>query len=139
MRSRLCRFVIAWHTSSLTSATAVAAVPVLKSNGRSGGKPGYLLLVAPCGGGVDVETTGLYNDVQRVIEIAAVKIENGTIVGEFQSLINPERAIPHFISKLTGIRPDMVKDSPKFGEWVHCSARHNMSEQSRRYGRRVKP
>ena len=64
---------------------------------------------------VDVETTGgraLYGD--RITEIAAVVVKNGKIVELFETLVNPERPIPYFISQLTNITWDMVRDAPTF-------------------------
>ena len=64
---------------------------------------------------VDTETTGgraYYGD--RITEIAAVVVRNGTIVEMFETLVNPERPIPHFVSKLTNITWAMVKDAPTF-------------------------
>ena len=64
---------------------------------------------------VDVETTGGSPDAgHRVTEIAAVRVENGEIRDVFQTLINPERSIPPFITSLTSISWEMVKDAPKF-------------------------
>lgn len=65
---------------------------------------------------VDVETTGGRPPNDRVTEIGAVKIQHGEIIGEWSSLINPEKRIPHFITQLTGISNDMVRDAPKFAE-----------------------
>lgn len=65
---------------------------------------------------VDVETTGADANNNRIIEIGAVKIAGGKIVDTFQSLINPERKIPFFITWMTGISNRMVKKSPKFFE-----------------------
>ena len=65
---------------------------------------------------VDVETTGGRPPNDRVTEIGAVKIQRGEIIGEWSSLINPEKRIPHFITQLTGISNDMVRDAPKFAE-----------------------
>jgi DNA polymerase III subunit epsilon len=64
---------------------------------------------------VDVETTGgraYYGD--RITEIAAVVVRGGEIVEVFETLVNPERPIPPFISQLTNITWDMVKDAPTF-------------------------
>jgi DNA polymerase III subunit epsilon len=64
---------------------------------------------------VDVETTGgraYYGD--RITEIAAVVVKGGEIVEVFETLVNPERAIPPFITQLTNITWDMVKDAPTF-------------------------
>jgi DNA polymerase-3 subunit epsilon len=65
---------------------------------------------------VDVETTGGRPPNDRVTEIGAVKIQHGEIIGEWSSLINPEKRIPHFITQLTGISNDMVRDAPTFAE-----------------------
>ena len=64
---------------------------------------------------IDVETTGGSPDAgHRVTEIAAVRVENGEVRDTFQTLINPERSIPPFITSLTSISWEMVKDAPKF-------------------------
>ena len=65
---------------------------------------------------VDVETTGGRPPNDRVTEIGAVKIQHGEIIGEWSSLINPEKRIPHFITQLTGISNDMVRDAPVFAD-----------------------
>lgn len=65
---------------------------------------------------VDVETTGGRPPNDRVTEIGAVKIRGGEIVAEWQSLINPQRHIPAFITELTGISNGMVADAPLFSE-----------------------
>lgn len=63
---------------------------------------------------VDVETTGLSAAKNRVIEIALVKVENLKITEKYQTLINPLTYIPYFITNLTGIANDDVKNSPTF-------------------------
>ena len=65
---------------------------------------------------IDVETTGMSTPLGRVTEIGAVKIQNGKIIGEWSSLINPDTHIPAFITGITGISNDMVKDAPRFHE-----------------------
>ena len=64
----------------------------------------------------DLETTGAKAPPCRITEIGAYRVKNGKIVGEFQTLVNPETAIPPFITSLTGISNAMVKSAPKFGE-----------------------
>jgi DNA polymerase-3 subunit epsilon len=64
---------------------------------------------------VDVETTGgrpLHGD--RVTEIAAVVVRQAEIVDVFETLVNPRRSIPPFITRLTNISWAMVKDAPPF-------------------------
>jgi DNA polymerase III subunit epsilon len=63
---------------------------------------------------VDVETTGGMASFDRITEIGAVKIRNHQVVGEWQSLLNPQRAIPSKIVQLTGITNEMVRDAPLF-------------------------
>lgn len=65
---------------------------------------------------IDIETTGGSARREKIIEVAIQLIENGTVVKEFQSLINPERSIPAFITQLTGINNEMVQHAPKFYE-----------------------
>ena len=48
----------------------------------------------------------------RIIEIGAVKVENGVITEKFSEFVNPERPIPFEIEKLTSINDRMVEDAP---------------------------
>ena len=66
----------------------------------------------------DLETTGAKTPPCRVTEIGAYRVRDREITGEYQTLINPEIPIPEFITQLTGISDDMVKDAPKFAEIV---------------------
>lgn len=63
---------------------------------------------------VDVETTGGRGENHRVTEIGAVKVRNGKVIDEFQTLLNPQRSIPSGITRLTGISADMVAGAPYF-------------------------
>ena len=60
---------------------------------------------------VDLETTGASHD-DAITEIGAVKVRGGEVIGEFASLVNPQRPIPADIRLLTGITPAMVADAP---------------------------
>ncbi|MFH1276431.1 MAG: 3'-5' exonuclease [Candidatus Woesearchaeota archaeon] len=61
---------------------------------------------------IDIETTGLSKNYHQITEIAAAKVINNEIVDTYQTLINPQTRIPPFITKLTGINNQMVKDAP---------------------------
>jgi ATP-dependent DNA helicase DinG len=66
---------------------------------------------------IDLETTG--NNPKKgdkIIQFAAVVIENGKITESYSSLLNPKRPIPAFIEELTGLNDEMVKDAPLFSE-----------------------
>jgi predicted DnaQ family exonuclease/DinG family helicase len=60
----------------------------------------------------DIETTGLSPETSDIIELAAVKIHNGKIIDEFQTLINPSHRIPEEITRLTGITNEDVRNAP---------------------------
>ena len=66
---------------------------------------------------VDLETTGSrYYSGDRITEVAAVIVRDGKIDQVFESLVNPERPIPPFVSRLTNITWKMVKNAPRFHE-----------------------
>ena len=61
---------------------------------------------------LDLETTGLDSQTDAIIEIGAVRFEGNRIEDEFTTLINPGRHIPEFITSLTGISDEMVRQAP---------------------------
>lgn len=64
---------------------------------------------------VDVETTGTNARTHdRITEISVVRVVDGRIADVYTRLVNPERSIPAFITGLTHISWDMVKDEPPF-------------------------
>jgi DNA polymerase III epsilon subunit family exonuclease len=73
----------------------------------------------------DTETTGFNaGGGDQMIEIGAVKLQNGEIIDRFDELINPGRHIPDKITELTNISDEMVKDADneenvtkRFLEW----------------------
>jgi DNA polymerase III subunit epsilon len=62
---------------------------------------------------VDLETTGGSAGGDAITEVGAVKICGGEVLGEFHTLVNPERAIDPFVSVLTGITDSMVTTAPR--------------------------
>ena len=89
---------------------------------------------------VDVESTGGRPErgrygPDRVIEVAVVTVKDGAIQDTFETLVNPQRPIPPFVSRLTGIWAEMVRDAPVFAEVAtdvarrldgHVFVAHNM-------------
>jgi len=65
---------------------------------------------------IDIETTGGKATTDRITEVGIVIFENGEITDQFSSLVNPDRSIPPFIVRITGITDNMVKDAPRFYE-----------------------
>ena len=60
---------------------------------------------------VDVETTGLAPKQDKIIEIGAVRVRDGQIVGSFTSFVNPGRILPAHITELTGILQEQVDEA----------------------------
>lgn len=65
---------------------------------------------------VDLETTGGNAAYHRITEIGIVRIENGSVVEEWSSLVNPECRIPDYIQSFTGITDGMVAGAPRFAD-----------------------
>lgn len=61
---------------------------------------------------LDLETTGLEARVEKITEIAALKVVEGCVEERFVSLVNPMRQLGERITELTGITDHMVKDAP---------------------------
>lgn len=67
---------------------------------------------------VDLETTGgrskesADGNHDAITEIGAVKVRGGEVIGEFATLVDPQRSIPPQIVELTGITTAMVRDAP---------------------------
>ncbi|NJN55492.1 MAG: DEAD/DEAH box helicase [Anaerolineae bacterium] len=61
---------------------------------------------------IDLETTGLDPENDRIIEVAAITFRGNDILDEFSTLVNPHRDLSPFITKLTGITQAMVNEAP---------------------------
>ena len=61
---------------------------------------------------LDLETTGLDQNRDAIIEIGAVKFSGDRVIDRFKTLVNPQRAIPRLITQITGIRDADVVDAP---------------------------
>jgi len=67
---------------------------------------------------LDVEAVTVRSQPAKIIELGAYRLKGGTIVDEFETLINPEVPLPRFIANLTGISDEMLKHAPLFSEIV---------------------
>ena len=66
--------------------------------------------------GFDLETTGKYPVEAEICEIAAVKWQNGKVIGEWSSLVKPSRLMSEAVIKIHNITNEMVADAPKLLE-----------------------
>ena len=83
----------------------------------------------------DLETTGFSPVKNQIIEIGAVRIEDGRVTARFSEFVNPGVPIPYRITQLTSIRDDMVMDAdpiekvlPRFLDFCagHVLVGHNV-------------
>lgn len=65
---------------------------------------------------VDLETTGLHPMFNEIIEIGAVRIENGEISDEFHTLVRPKEKLDSFTVQFTSITDEMLQDQPPLEE-----------------------
>ena len=63
---------------------------------------------------VDVETTGLDPQNDRVIEIGVVHMLGGEVQDIYNSLVNPQRELPPEVTSITGIKPEELVSAPTF-------------------------
>lgn len=71
---------------------------------------------------IDLETTGIAPTKDRIIEIGAIRVQDGVETGEYSTFINPQMSIPGRITDITGIDNTMVAGAPDiktaFGELI---------------------
>lgn len=65
---------------------------------------------------IDIETTGGNPSNEKITEIAVFQHDGKRITDVFQTLIQPEKSIPPYISQITGITDSMVANAPRFFE-----------------------
>jgi DNA polymerase III epsilon subunit-like protein len=58
---------------------------------------------------VDLETTGLNPNTDRILEIGAIRFRGDEVLEEWHSLVNPGCPVPHYITQLTGLRDQDVR------------------------------
>ena len=85
---------------------------------------------------LDLETSGLREKVDEIIEIGMLKVSNGSIVDSFQTLLKNKKPLPPPIEKLTGITQEMLNQSgrqlgdiiPQIKMFIgnHCIVGHNI-------------
>lgn len=85
---------------------------------------------------VDIETTGLSPQTNEIIELSAIKVREGKAVENFTTLVKPQGYINSYITNLTGITNEMVKNAPSiesvlsaFCEFIadDCIMGHNVN------------
>lgn len=65
---------------------------------------------------LDTETTGLSAYYDEIIEIGILRVRDNQIVDSYSQLIKPKHEIDEFITSLTGITNEMVKNMPSIKE-----------------------
>ena len=63
---------------------------------------------------LDLETTGLHAEQDAILEVAAIKFRDETILDKMETLVAPGRSIPFRVQRLTGIMPQSVANAPSF-------------------------
>jgi len=65
---------------------------------------------------LDVETTGASSTSSRILEVGALRVEDGKVTKKFKQLIDPTEYVPSFITSLTGITNDDIYGQPIFAQ-----------------------
>src|SRR5260370_39903886 len=63
---------------------------------------------------LDLETTGLHAEQDAILEIAAIKFQEATILDKMETFVSPGRSIPFRVQRLTGMTAQHVADAPNF-------------------------
>lgn len=73
---------------------------------------------------VDVETTGLDPETDRVIEIAVISMVRGEVVERYSSLVDPGCELPAEVTNITGIKPEDLVGAASFPDVAAEVVRH---------------
>jgi len=65
---------------------------------------------------LDIETTGLSKERDRIIEIGAIKFQGEQILDSFETLVNPDVSVPYEVLSITGIKEKDLEKAPTFKE-----------------------
>lgn len=60
---------------------------------------------------LDIETTGLHYQTEKITEFGIIKMKDGKEIGRFECFVNPEKPIPQEVVEVTHITDEMVKDA----------------------------
>lgn len=66
----------------------------------------------------DLETTGIHQERDSIIEISAIKVQDGIIKAEYSTLVNPGRHIPAGATAVNGITDAMVAGAPDIADAI---------------------
>src|ERR1041385_7987004 len=100
---------LVFRLSNVTQDLAASLVTDLVQNDPRFSIEGNLLVI-------DVEAIGGRSLPARIIEIGAYRVRHGEIGDEYQTLVNPDVAMPRFLSMFTGITDEMLVSAPRFNE-----------------------
>ncbi|MBD3320124.1 MAG: hypothetical protein GF350_03425, partial [Chitinivibrionales bacterium] len=105
------------NKSSQEKLASLAAENSKKKKSRKSSRPNPVKITGPLVPdfiSLDFETTGLDSKKERIIEIGAVRFQNGKAESEYSTFVNPGRPVPPQITQLTGITDDDVRNAPSF-------------------------
>ncbi len=68
---------------------------------------------------VDTETTGMYSEFNRIMDIGIVTVKNNVVLGKWETLIDPEQQIPYWITEFTNLDDFKVRGQPKFANVIN--------------------
>lgn len=67
---------------------------------------------------LDLETTGLNTEKDKITEFSLLKVKDGKVIDKMCELVNPETHIPVVVEELTGITNEMVKDKKPLRDYM---------------------